>query len=122
MGIWHPPLGPVAHERVLWSAAADLERRRLRRIGGRLYITDQRVAFRPNRLDAALGGRSEDWSHAEINDVRALARSWLKEPRALKPGVHITLDAGRTVRIYVRRPQDVVALLGGLDRTGDGDT
>lgn len=59
MGIWfkHPHLSGA--EQATWKSAANRAQRG-RSVGGRLYLTNERLIFEPNRLDAATKGRP--WS------------------------------------------------------------
>jgi hypothetical protein len=61
-----PNLAPG--EEVAWRRNANREQSALRQVGGRLFLTDRRIIFMPNRFDDAHGGRS--WTCA----LSAIAR------------------------------------------------
>ena len=56
MGIWiaRPALSET--EAVVWQQLANRTQSANRAVGGRLYLTDTRLVFEPNRVDAATGG------------------------------------------------------------------
>ncbi|MEV6059857.1 hypothetical protein AB0L62_07615 [Nocardia asteroides] len=70
MGLWigNPELG--ASEKVVWQQLAN-RTQGSRAVGGRLYLTDTRLLFVPNHLDALTGGKRWEVS---LNQVRALGR------------------------------------------------
>lgn len=49
-----------AGETILWSARSNMMQWRVRAVGGRLYLTDQRLVFGRSRIESLLGGR--EWS------------------------------------------------------------
>jgi hypothetical protein len=85
-------------ERVLWRKFANRQQSAVRVVGGRLFLTDQRLIFQPHRLDAALGG--EGWS-AALKDVEVSAAA-RQQPFALGPGALATGAAAATLRRRLR--------------------
>lgn len=59
-----PTLAPG--EGVLWSCKANRQQSPSRHVGGRIFLTQDRVIFSPHRLDEVTGGRQ--WA-AEKTDV-----------------------------------------------------
>lgn len=54
-------------EEIRWSARANRMQNRVRAVGGRLFLTDNRLIFGRSKLESLLGGR--EWSAS----LRALA-------------------------------------------------
>lgn len=67
-----------AGEQIRWSARANRMQRRVRAVGGRLYLTDRRLIFGCSKLEARLGGKEWSAPLAELayatpqNRVRAI--------------------------------------------------
>ncbi len=57
MGLWVRMPFLRTGETVRWSAAANRMQSEKRAVGGRLSLTQDRLLFEPNRLDAITGGR-----------------------------------------------------------------
>ena len=60
MGLRVVPPKLQAGEEVKWSERANRLQRRLRAVGGRLFLTNDRLIFGRNKLEALLGG--SEWS------------------------------------------------------------
>ncbi len=71
MGIWvrGPDLGQS--ENVIWKRAANRTQSSGRAVGGRLYLTQERLTFEPNRVDAITGGRN--WQ-APLGHIAGVSR------------------------------------------------
>ena len=68
-------------EEVRWEARANRFQRKIRSIGGRIYLTDRRLVFAPHKFDEKIGGRA--WS-ARLSDLdRAFVRGLLKNVRVV---------------------------------------
>src|SRR5689334_4372495 len=67
MSLWFRTPTLASDERIVWKAAANREQRRGRAVGGRLTLTNTRLAFMANRLEALL--RGQDWAVANDNIV-----------------------------------------------------
>lgn len=59
----------TAGERVLWRRNANREQSPLRQVGGRLFLTNKRLVFAPNRFDERTGGERWDARLEDIADV-----------------------------------------------------
>ena len=70
---------PELHGRELveWAVRANRSQGN-RAVGGRLFLTSERLVFVPNRLDDVLGGESWSRSRQDVDDVAV-------EPRGLNP-------------------------------------
>jgi ATP-dependent RNA circularization protein (DNA/RNA ligase family) len=68
-------------EEVRWEARANRFQQKFRSIGGRVYLTDRRLVFAPNKFEQKIGGRT--WS-ARLSDLdRAFVRGLLKNVRVV---------------------------------------
>ncbi len=109
MGRWvdEPALAPG--ERVVWTTLANRQQGSYRAIGGRLFLTNIRLIFMPNRIDSATGGLA--WSR-DLADVRRVAI----EPRHF--GVpFVTSDVGfrRRLRLEARGGEVDIFLVNRVD-------
>ena len=68
-GWWMSTFSLPDGETLLEKYPANYFGNRDRPLGGRLYLTDQRVVFLPHRLDSLLGGSSTDIPFESINGV-----------------------------------------------------
>lgn len=59
MGIFFKPAQLAGDETLIWKKLAN-RTQGARAVGGRLFLTDRRLMFQPNRIDAVLRGRA--WS------------------------------------------------------------
>lgn len=60
MGSWVEEPVTADGEEVLWRRGANRQQGPRRVVGGRIFLTNQRVIFMANRVDHATGG--DDWS------------------------------------------------------------
>jgi hypothetical protein len=90
-----PPI--AAPESVVWEKRASHPQRR-RLVGGRLYLTQQRLVFQPNRLEKATGALT--WS-AALQEITAIG----PEP-AWRPRLRIDLTQRTAERFWVTRLED----------------
>ena len=91
-------LDPQPHEHLVWKQRANRTQRSWRSVGGSLYLTNLRVAFRPHSFDAALYG--EQW-WAPLTVIAHVGKE-KKSLRAIQGGslrdrLKITLDDGTEV-------------------------
>ena len=68
MGLWIGKPRWNDGEASVWSAMANREEAGGRQVGGRLYLTNHRLFFQPNRFDARTGARP--WWTLRGNVVR----------------------------------------------------
>lgn len=66
MGLWVGNPALADSETVVWRRAANRTQSANRAVGGNLYLTNVRLLFEPNRVDAATGGQR--WS-APVNAI-----------------------------------------------------
>lgn len=82
-------------EQVRWEARANRFQHKIRAIGGRLYLTDRRLVFAPNKFEERVAGRA--WS-ARLAD---LERAFVAGPMKT---VRVVAHDGEEQR-FVLRPQ-----------------
>lgn len=93
MGSWIGEPALTFGEQILWRRLANRQQGPYRSMGGRLFVTDRRVIFLPNRVDKVTGGQS--WSR----DLTDIARVEV-EPRHY--GIpFVTKDVGLRRRLRV---------------------
>jgi hypothetical protein len=66
-------------EKVRWEARANRFQQRIRAIGGRIYLTDRRLVFAPNKFEEKIVGRA--WSARLVELDRAFVRGPMKTVR-----------------------------------------
>jgi len=127
-GLWHGELPLNEGERVLYSTRANRTAGR-RAIGGRLVVTNQRIAFVPNRVEQHISAESGllegSWvtDHDNVDDVRV-------SPRQIKvstifsgewrTGVWVELRSGAGQRFLVPRATQAIAeIRDALSGPGD---
>lgn len=68
-------------EEVRWEARANRFQRKIRSIGGRVYLTDRRLVFAPTKFEEKIAGHA--WS-AQLTDLdRAFVQGLLKTVRVV---------------------------------------
>ncbi len=101
-------------EVVLWARFANRTQGGYRAVGGKLFLTNQRLLFLPNRVDAALGGHA--WE-AELADVRGVGRQPARRrPTMLFSGglrdrLRVVLNQGPVELFVVNQLEEVIARL-----------
>lgn len=83
-------------ENVIWRRYANREQSALRQVGGRLFLTSQRIVFVPNRFDDATHG--EAWSTA----LTAIASVTVEPSRRALPFPGLAAAWRRRLRIESR--------------------
>lgn len=69
MGIWVAKPRLEADEVVRWEKFANRQQSEYQATGGRLYLTDRRLLFVPNRLDSVTGGDRWSVSSANVREI-----------------------------------------------------
>lgn len=68
-------------EEVRWEARANRFQQRFRSIGGRIYLTDRRLVFAPNKFEKKIAGRA--WSARLVDLDRAFVQGPMKTVRVV---------------------------------------
>lgn len=116
MGLWFLRPATTSDERVLFEAVSNTFRGR-RSIGGKVTITDRRLLFTPNRLDAVTGGHRLSVERGDISRV------WMEAPgreavrkrgigASVRPQVGVEHPAGPTF-LTVYHPEELLKALQG---------
>jgi hypothetical protein len=108
MGIWvrGPDLGQS--EKVVWNRAANRTQSRGRAVGGRLYLTQERLVFEPNRVDAITGGSSWQAALGHIAGVSSQAPDGNAFSGGLRTRLRLDLADGSVELFVVNHLEDVV--------------
>jgi hypothetical protein len=118
VGLWFQK--PVLHpgETVRWKKAANREQNGWRAVGGRLFLTDSRLLFRPHRFDARLKG--EDWAAnlADIASVGTEEADGHPFSGGLRRRLCIDLADGTTERFVINQLETAVAMVAGSVQRG----
>jgi hypothetical protein len=123
MGIWVRTPDLEKTETVVWNRAANRTQSSGRAVGGRLYLTQSRLAFEPNRLDAVTRGRPWQTPLGAIAAVGSQAPDG-KAPDGKAPGgkaqsgglrtrLRLDLSDGSVELFVVSRPDEVVKAIKG---------
>jgi hypothetical protein len=108
---WYLPAPTTPDERVTFEAAANVWQGR-RAVGGKVTVTNRRLLFTPNRMDAAMGGRGMAVGLPEIQEVGVVPPGG--RPRPLGPfwrRVVAVAHADAHRLFLVREPDEMVAAL-----------
>lgn len=68
-------------EKVHWEARANRFQQKIRSIGGRIYLTDRRLVFAPNKFEGNVGGHA--WSAPLADLDRAFVSGLLRNVRVV---------------------------------------
>ncbi len=69
MGLWVGKPRLKNGERLEWKKNANRQQGPIRAVGGRLYLTNERLIFSPNRVDRITRGESWQTSLTEITEI-----------------------------------------------------
>jgi hypothetical protein len=97
-------------EVVLWKANANSLQGR-RALGGRLYLTNERLLFNPHFVDAMTGGRQWSVDCSEISAVGREERDPHRPVASVRAVLRIEMSDGKEERFVVNRLDEVVARL-----------
>jgi hypothetical protein len=80
-------------------------------VGGRLYLTDRRLIFEPNRIDAATKGRPWSASLDSIEGVGTDSPNGNLFSGGVRTRLRLDLDDGRSEYFVVNGVQDVIEVI-----------
>ncbi|MFI5716796.1 hypothetical protein [Nocardia sp. NPDC051750] len=101
----------TASETITWKRLANRTQSAHRAVGGRLYLTGERILFEPSHFDALTGGRS---CHIALSDVAAVgteAPSGNKFDGGMRTRLRIDLRDRSTELFVINRVNDAVDVL-----------
>lgn len=122
MGIWVKSPKLAASETITWQRSANRTQSANRAVGGRLYLTGERLLFEPNHIDALTGGRSWNSALADMVEIGTQAPTGEKFNGGLRTRLRIGLRDGTTELFVVNGVDRVVELLRGAVATGPADS
>ncbi len=114
------PLEPelLPGEQVLRHQKANRQQNTLRQVGGRLFVTNLRIAFVPSRLDERTGGGPGEWSMEQaIVETRQRTAAFLGLTARLRRRLRLELRDG-SVELFVVNGVDELARM--VSRVVDG--
>ena len=111
MGIWvaKPSIGKS--DSVVWKRAANREQAGWRAVGGRLFLTEGRLLFQPNRLDALLGGKYWECDLSGIASLGKLSPDGKPFSGGIRTRLRIALQDGSVEKFVVNSVDKVINLL-----------
>lgn len=104
MGFW---VGrPVLHvgEAVRWSPPANRDQGG-RAVGGRLFVTQSRMVFQPNRIDALFGGKNWECDLDEIDSFGTVPRDGNPFSGGVRNRLRVETSDGDVERFVIRDPE-----------------
>ena len=87
-------------ERVLFESRASWSRRGVAR-GGTLVLTDRRLLFEPNSMEASIGLLPSSWPRSALREVAVARRGWGLLSGALRRRLRVTLGDGTAVLFVI---------------------
>ena len=108
MGIWVRGPDLSQSETVVWNRAANRTQSRGRAVGGRLYLTQERLVFEPNRLDALTGGAGWQTPLGRIAGVGSQAPDGNAFSGGMRTRLRLDLADGSVELFVVNHLDDVV--------------
>ncbi len=110
MGIFFKSPNIHAPEKVRWKKFANRTQGN-RAVGGHLYLTQSRLIFEPNRMDAMLNGQSWSASLTSITTVGTDAPNGNVLSGGLRTRLKLDLEDGRSEYFVVNGVQEVVEVI-----------
>lgn len=99
-----------AGEQIRWSARANRMQRRVRAVGGRLYLTDRRLIFGCSKLEGLLGGK--EWSAPLAELVSATPQDRVRT-------IHVGTAGGGVERFVVGSKHESAEIIDRAIREAD---
>jgi len=99
-----------ARERIRWQTAANRAQGG-RSVGGRIFLTNQRLVFEPNRIDSITGGRQWAVPLSAIHEVGFQTRDRNLFSGGLRNRLRLTCADGDDELIVVNHLDDVIDVL-----------
>ena len=109
-----------AGEEIVLEKGANRTQSAWRAVGGKLYLTNQRIAFQSHKFDKALGGQA--WS-APLGEVASVEKEGINLGHlfggGLRPRLRVELQGGDTQLFVVSKVDDTIEEI--RRRTGTGE-
>jgi hypothetical protein len=111
MGIWVREPGLAQSETISWNQAANRTQSSGRAVGGRLFLTQQRLVFEPGRFDAAFGGAAWQAPLIAIRAVGSQAPGGQTFGGGLRTRLRLDLADGGVELFVVNHLDDVILVI-----------
>ena len=111
MGWWVAKPYPPGNEVWVWQCAANRAQGDIRQVGGRLFLSDQRLVFQPNRFDAATHGEPWAVSRDQVAELSVTARQFSLNPAYWRNRLRVSQLDGEVDVFVVNHLDDVLARL-----------
>jgi hypothetical protein len=107
VGWWVAKPFPPGNEAWVWQCAANRAQGGIRQVGGRLFLSEQRLLFQPNRFDAATRGDGWAVSRDQVSELSVCARQLSLNPAYWRNRLRVSQLDGR-VDVFVVNHLDAV--------------
>lgn len=111
LGLQWPDPKLQADEQVEHQVRANWSRRGVAR-GGTLVLTDSRVIFQPNSMEASFGLRPATWARPDVRGVDVAPRGWHPLAGALRRRLRISFIDGTSELFVVGNPDHEARMFG----------
>lgn len=111
MGWWVATPYSPGNEVWVWKHAANRAQNGIRQVGGRLFLSDQRLVFQPNRFDALTRGERWAVSRGQVAEFSVSARQPSLNPAALRNRLRVSQHDGEVDVFVVNHLDEVLARL-----------
>lgn len=108
---WLTPCELLPEEQVLWSCLANRTQNRWRAVGGKLFVTNQRLVFLPHFFDAALKGDKWVADRSDVTSVGTVPPAGGAFSGGLRERVAVQVKDGSTSLFVVNDPRDTAQKL-----------
>ena len=100
-------------EEIRWEARANRFQQKIRSIGGRLYLTDRRLIFAPNKFETRIGGKA--WTARLLDLEQAFSDGSIRTVRVVTKG-------GEGQRFVVGQKTETAATIDAATRAARAET
>jgi len=101
----------LGNEVWVWKCGANRQQGVGRQVGGRLFLSDQRLVFQPNRFDSVLRGKRWAVSRGQVAEFSVSARQFGLNPLGWRNRLRVSQLDGRVDVFVVNHLDDVLARL-----------
>lgn len=100
-------------EEIRWEARANRFQQKIRSVGGRLYLTDRRLIFAPNKFETRIGGKA--WTARLLDLEQAFSDGSIRTVRVVAKG-------GEGQRFVVGQKTETAATIDAAIRAAKAET
>ncbi len=110
MGVWLAAPKLAANETIQWQSSASRSITRWLTAGGRLFVTNERVLFQPNRFDKLTGKKSWECPLASVTGLEVIDRDSAVAPGGLRTRLGLQTSDGTEKFVVNNLDQKIVEL------------